>query len=615
MHGWLRSPKAIVLTPLLLTLVFIIACGGASATAVPVATTAVQQVAPTTAAVTAPQPTTAAVTRAQATAGVPAVLVVATPTPRPAAPAAVVRAGKYGGFINMQQYAGVRQRLIHQSSITNMNLSPMMNTMVMSDAETDDQTDLVCDLCSSWELAEDGVTYTFHINKDAHWRDGVPVTARDIVFQMESMVNPDQYPILEGRSTSSTVNAEIYYASGNAREIDDKTVEIVTRFPSGAFLPAISIETSMVQAAHTVLDQGITQGAVDMAALNSSGAFWFVEEIKDVSVEYERNPDYWKPGWPFIDGMKHFVITDAGRAIAAYKTGQILTTSWITNMTPKEAAKLDEEMDNLTVHWGGPTGYLAVHMNTTKAPFDDWRVRQAVILALHRQPIIQTTSGGSDAMGYNIPEGFWFSRTAEEYANIPGYRELNGEKHPDDIAAAFALLEEAGIPAGSGTKIQLTARNCCGYPDQAVQVKQQFKELFGWDIELRVMEASAGFDAYWSGDFEFIVQAGGINYNDPDALWTRFVRGTLPQWVGGGRGKFWALDGVEDLFEEQKVLLDLEARKAITLQIGDIANTQGSASAVVYWTMRDWPVEHRIQNFHFAWTNKKWEHVWCDPAC
>ncbi len=61
------------------------------------------------------------------------------------------------------------------------------------------------------------------------------------------------------------------------------------------------------------------------------------------------------PTYP--DGMKHFVIIDSGRAIAAFKTGQVLTSNQaVTNLNPLEAQRLDQEMDNLTVHWGGPGG-------------------------------------------------------------------------------------------------------------------------------------------------------------------------------------------------------------------------------------------------------------------
>jgi peptide/nickel transport system substrate-binding protein len=608
-HRWLTSSKAIVLTPLLLALVFIIACGGSAATSAPVATAVAQQAQPTAVTAQQAQPTTGAATQ------VPGI-VIATPTPRPAiqpVAAAVVRAGKYGGFINMIQYADVRQRLVHQSSILNMNLGPLLSMLVEYNSETDDFTDLRCDLCTSWELAADGKTYTFRLNKDAEWWDGEPVTSRDVVFMFESIINPDQYPVLEGRSTSATVNHEVYVDSGSARAVDDYTFEVTTKFPSGAFLAAIAAETGSIQAAHTVLDQGIVQGGRDLSAINGSGPYKFVEYVKGVSVEYERWDNYWKEGLPYIDGMKHFIIGDPGRVIAAFKTGQILMPNWGSNLTPLEAQKLDEEMDNLTVHWGETNGNRNVLVNTTKAPFDDWRVRQAIHLALYRQAIIQSDSGGKLPVGYNIPEGYWFSRTAEEYANLPGYRELNGEKHPDDLAAARQLLLDAGIP--EGTKITLTARNCCGYPDQGVLIKEQLQDFLGFDITIRVLEPSAGFDAYWAGDFEMMIQGLSMNYGDPDALMTKNVRGTSPQWVGGGRGKFFSLPGMEDLFDVQKQELDAEKRKALVHQMGDILQNEGAAIFPIYWGVRFMPVEHRIQNFHIAEWNKKWEYIWCDPAC
>ena len=308
---------------------------------------------------------------------------VVTATPGPTAIPEM--APKYGGFINMLDFADVRQRLIHQSSVLNKNLSPMYNKLVEYNPETDDRTDIRCDLCTSWDLAEDGITYTFHLAENAKWWDGVPVTADDVVFMFESMVAPDQFEILEGRSTSSSIEAEFYYESGNARTLDANTVEVVTKFESGSFLPSLSVDTAMVQPRHTVIDQGITQGGRELDKVNGSGPFKFVEYIKEVSTEYVKNPDYFKEGRPFIDRMKHFVILDSGRTIAALKTGQVLTSNLaITNMTTLEALRLDEEMDNLTVFSAGPTAALNVHMNTAKAPFDDANVRKAVHLALYR---------------------------------------------------------------------------------------------------------------------------------------------------------------------------------------------------------------------------------------
>jgi ABC-type transport system substrate-binding protein len=203
--------------------------------------------------------------------------------PRPAEAPAIARPeGKRGGFVNMDQYADVRQRLIAQSGVLNMNLSPLFNNIMEFNPETPDFNDLRCDLCTHWELAEDAVTYTFHINPAANWWDGMPVSADDVVFSLEAQVNPDQFEILKGRSTSSTVNTSLYMETGGARAIDDKTVEVKTMFPSGAFLTSISIEQTMVQPRHTVLDQGIAQGGRDLWAINGSGPFVFIDYDKEV---------------------------------------------------------------------------------------------------------------------------------------------------------------------------------------------------------------------------------------------------------------------------------------------------------------------------------------------
>ncbi len=519
---------------------------------------------------------------------------------------------KRGGFINMSQYADVRQRMIHQSSVLNMNMAPLFNNLIEYNPETADQGDLRCDLCESWELADDGVTYTFKVHPEATWWDGTPVTAKDVVFSLESMVAPDQFPAIKGRSTSTHCNTALYYDSGQSRAIDEKTAEVVIKFPSGGFFPAIANHTCLIIPEHVVVGQEIAMAGSNMEALVGSGPFKFVDYVKEVSVEYTRNDDYFKEGRPYIDGMKHFVMTDSGRVIAAFKTGQILTSNQsIDNLTVAEALQLDEDMDNLTMHWAGPISMMYIQMNTAKAPFDNPDVRKAVKLAVNPKPIIDNISEGMYAKGYPLPRGFWYSLPDAEYDNLPGYRDVDGQKHPDDLAEAQMLIANAGM---ENIDIVLHARNCCDYPDVAVLVKQQLEEALGWNITLRVMESGAGFDAYWAGDYQFAVQGGSIFMNDPDALFARYIRGTTPQWSGGGRGKYYAPEGVEALFEQQVREPDQEKRKAIVQEMGRLAY-EGSANPYIYWVDRHHGVEHRIQNFNFTYQGSRWEHVWCDPEC
>ena len=465
-----KSRRALVLTPLLLILFFVIACGAAPAEPVVVEKQVIVEKevikeVPVIKEVIKKVPVIKEVT--VVTEVIKEVVVIATPAPKPV----VMVSPKYGGYINMLDYAAASQSLIHRSQILDKNLAPMFNKLVEFNPETADVGDIRCDLCTSWELANDGMTYTFHLVDNAKWWDEVPVTADDVVFMFESIVAPDQFEILKDRPTSGNIQVGLYYESGNARAVDDYTVEVATKFPTGSFISSLAVDGAMVQAKHTVIDQGIVQTASDMGTLNGSGPFKFVKHIKDVSIEYEKTPGYFKKGRPYINGMKHFVIIDSGRTIAAFKSGQVLTSNTaLTNMTTREAERLDQDMDNLTVFWGGPTGARHVYMNTTKAPFDNADVRRAVHLALHRQPIIETMSAGRDSIGYLNPPGFWYSRTQEEYDQLPGYRELNGQKHPDDVAEARRLLQEAGHPPN--LKVTLSTRNCCAYGDISVMVKQ-----------------------------------------------------------------------------------------------------------------------------------------------
>ena len=632
-HRSISSPKALFLTPLLLTLIFIVACGSsAPAEPIVVEKEVIEEVikeVPVIKEVIKEVPVEVIVEKEVIKEVLKHVVVVPKeikdagdipPTIVPGAigtsvqaPAKAIPRGKHGGFINMDDYADVRQRIMAQSSVLNKNLSPMYNNLVEFNPETPDFSDLRCDLCTSWDLAADGMTYTFHLIPEAKWWDGVPVTAKDVVFSIENQVDPDQFEVLKGRSTSATVNTSLYVESGSSRAIDDKTVEIKTKFTAGAFLTAIANETSAIQPEHIVVGKGIQQGGKDLDAVVGSGPFKFVDYVKEVSVEYERNPDYWKDGLPYIDGMKHFIITDSGRAIAAYKTGQVLTSNQNGyTLSNAEALQLDKDMDNLTVHWGPAQFARYVMMNVQKAPFDNADVRRAVHLAIDRLAILEATGAGQGVQGYPIPPGQWYSWSDEKYENLPGFRYKDGKKHPDDVAQAQALLKKVG--ADGPIKLTLSSRVCCGYPDVTVILKQQLEKAFGWDITIKTMESGAGFDAYWAGDFQFAVQGGNIWSSDPDAVGSRHIRGTTMQWSGGGRGKRHVPAGLDEVFEAQQREGDQDKRRALVHQMGDLIQ-EGTANPYLNWSRKYWAVNHQIQNFNFTAEGRAWEHVWCDPAC
>jgi peptide/nickel transport system substrate-binding protein len=134
------------------------------------------------------------------------------------------------------------------------------------------------------------------------------------------------------------------------------------------------------------LGEGKLQGLANPEDMVTSGPFRHVEFVKDVSNEYVRNPDYFKEGRPYIDGMIHFINVDVGSIVAAFAAEQVLMTNGnVDNMGSIESKQfLDDHGDRYNVYFVGPAGMYHVMMNTTKKPFDDPRVRRAIILAVNR---------------------------------------------------------------------------------------------------------------------------------------------------------------------------------------------------------------------------------------
>ena len=73
------------------------------------------------------------------------------------------------------------------------NLSPLYDGLLIYDPETDDPAEIICDICTSWEISYDGRTFVYYLNPDATWSDGAPVTSEDLVFTLESIVDPGQF--------------------------------------------------------------------------------------------------------------------------------------------------------------------------------------------------------------------------------------------------------------------------------------------------------------------------------------------------------------------------------------------------------------------------------------
>ena len=600
---------------LVLVLLTAVSCGGGDEPA-PTSTTA-PQATDTPVPATAPPPTVAPTdtpapvvqpTRARLTP-------TATPVPTPTSPPQTQ--GIFGGVINLQANNQPALDFLSLGVFAAwIQIPPMYSQLVEYNPESEPLDDLRGDLAREWTVADDGITYTFYLNENARFHDGEPVTSEDVVYSLALFMEPETLNdprIIEevgDRRSNTSRSLNVYYDT--SRAVDATTVEIKTKKPSAAFMPILAIETSATIMPKHQGEAGVFASFKNPESIIGSGPFRMGKFVKDVSTQNIKNTDYFKEGRPYVDELRHFVITEEAAIVAAYKAEQVLmSSSMVSNLSVKSTKQLVEESDGaITAYFGGPFWTTGLHMNARRAPFDDPRVRRAMHLAVYRQPIIETF-GGIHLLGTPVPPGYSWSFTAEEALQMPGIRELNGEKHPDDLAEAKRLLEEAGV--GEGFKVEMSCYPVADGCDQAVLLQDQFRRFLGWDVEIRQIERAAAGAIYDAGEYDFASGFNSFQFPDADASGLAIRKGSRMADLQTGFHN----EKAEPLWDAIAAELDPARRKELVGQVNEIL-MQDSTFVNSYFTMAGWIVNNRIKNFNAPASvsaQRKHEHLWCDPEC
>jgi peptide/nickel transport system substrate-binding protein len=604
-YRWLLKSQNLLIASLALLVIIAVACGGsATATSSPQATTGPAAVAtmapPVVGAMATPIPLG------------PGAIVAPTPTPVTAAPAAKVT-GQRGGILRMQAFAFPAQQYVpHVDWQVTVMADGFYNTLVQYDPTTFDSFDITGDLAKSWELSSDGLTYTFRLHENAKWHDGTPLTADDVVYSIERMVDPD------ARRPNSRQTVGAYYESGTVKAIDKYTVDLSTKFPTEDILAVLSIAGNNIVPQHYLPGLEEEYGTIPpWGKAMGSGPYTPGRIVRDVSWEWDRNDDYFKEGLPLLDGVKQFVIIEKGTIIAAFKTEQVLMSGYpITNLNTRDALQLDKESPNITTHFTPPNNLFQFGINRRKEPFNDKRVTQALSLALDRYTMrdimgIPGLDVVAPAVG-GLQSAQWWGRTEEEILQLPGYRRLpDGSKHPDDIAAAKQLLADAGFPDGFTVKANATPLRT----DIAVLIADQLKQTLNITIELSIIDQATSTLLNEAQDFTFSFGSDPPAYVSPDAWLSKDY---MP-WSNAVFQNAWDVpEWFEAAYWEQAQELDREKRKVIIRKIEDyLINVDPGPYIIPFWEARHVIVNDRIRNFNmtpFSASHLKQEHLWCDPC-
>jgi peptide/nickel transport system substrate-binding protein len=274
------------------------------------------------------------------------------------------------------------------------------------------------------DISRDGRTIVYRLRHGVTWQDGVPVTARDVLFTLHAIVD-DRNPV---------ASREGYDRVARAERIDDSTVRVVLRAP---WAPAVATLFSYGTAPQYVLPAHLLESQVplDRAAFGAApvgdGPYRFVSWQRGEGVVYEANPHYWR-GTPETQRLDVRVIADPGANFTALQSGAL---DW-NLLSPVQAQGLNGTQ-RFAFRYVPLALVAGIALNTTHAPLDDENVRRAIAMAIDRQAIsTKITFGRYPVIDTAQPLGSW---ARDPRVHLPAF----------DPSAADRALDAAGWKRGA----------------------------------------------------------------------------------------------------------------------------------------------------------------------
>ncbi len=356
------------------------------------------------------------------------------------------------------------------------------------------------ELAERWSWQDNYRNLVFFLRKNVRWHDGQPFNSKDVKYTFDVVREAKDAPAKLRLNPRRE-----WYANVEAIEAPDPyTVVFRLKRPQPSLLLMLASGYSPVYPAH-----------VPPADLRfrcvGTGPFKLKEYARGQMVEMERNPDYFVPDRPWLDGIRYPIITERGTRLAALQAGR-LDAGAPLEMTKLMAETVKHNEPSLVVTVIGQNGSDNVVLNHKRAPFDNVTVRRAVSFALDRRAYVQGVRQNGAVVGAALmppPFGAW-GLPEKELRALPGYRDPQRDK-----AEARRLLAAAGFGPAKPLRVELVTRALPIYVDLASFVVDQLKHV-GVEATLKQIETAQYFPALARRDYQIGANLTASGTDDPD---------------------------------------------------------------------------------------------------
>jgi len=506
-------------------------------------------------------------------------------------------AQKPGGILRQHIIDSPATMSIHEES-TVVAERPMMavfNNLVMFDQHVAQNSlaSIVPDLATDWAWDEEGTRLTFHLRKGVTWHDGKPFTAADVKCTWDLLQGKATEKLRVNPRKSWYNNLESVVIHGDYEAI------FVLKRPQPAFLALLASGMSPVYPCHVAPAQ-MRQRPV------GTGPFKFVEFKANEYIKLVRNPDYWKPGLPYLDGIEYTISHNRSTAILAFVAGKYELT-FAGTLTIALTHDLQTQRPDAICEL--PPGSVSTNLiiNRTRPPFDNPALRRAMALAIDRQAFIDILTEGNGLRAAAMqpsPGGQWGMPPAM-LATLPGY----GSDVAANRTAARAIMQTLGYGPDKRLAIKVSTRDIPPYRDPAVILIDQLKEIY-IDADLELLDTTQWYPKVMRKDYTVALNLTGTMVDDPDAL-------LYENYACGGIGNYngYCNPAVDRLIDQQSMEPDQDKRRHMVWEI-ERRLTEDDAKPLVYfnrggicWDPKVKGLTVMVNSIYNGW---RMEDIWLD---
>ena len=453
----------------------------------------------------------------------PAVVATPTPTATSIPTPTPTTTPKRGGVIkeNVGQDPNIFGPLDHASGGTNTHLARMYSNLVWNPQGNT----LVPDAAESYAVSADGLTWTFKIRNNIKWhpgtpagpRDGTFMTAQDVKYSFEKMMGLVD-AVTSPRCGWIKEFVDIGRPDNGIEVVDGLTVKV--HMQQGMS----SIPSVLATGFCGMIPVGTNRDMLKQRPFGS-GPFRLKSFQRGALWVYERNPEYFKPGLPYLDEIDLIVMTGTETVQSAFLTNRLdVSGGWPTS---DNKGKYDEMIAQKKIYlqpYSTQCRPQGVFMNATKPPFSDPKLRQAVNLAIDRKSYITIMHNGY-AAAHLLLDTDGFGRTEKEIWERPGYR----QPHDADLAEAKRLMQEL-YP--NGLDVKMPVESSAAYSKQGEFVANELNKI-GIRAAIELGDSARIDDIFGKLNYALMpywfCQATGV---PEELMGSYFLTGGARNWTG-----------------------------------------------------------------------------------